>query len=214
MCIQLILIFSLNVKKKAYLVFELEDGTVEEVEEETLFKEVSRRILEEQTPEEISKIIDMCKNITKEEKLEPDVNKIIDDPRMRLLTKLHAKKLNELKKKFKDDEVVKESKEEPSVDELLSFINGNEGGDTKEARKNKKKKKNKRRKENTKSHSSKNANEDYNESSTSQDHATSPKEELSEDDLDPVLKEKLDREVEEFARILNLGWSERVKMFT
>ncbi|KAL5080857.1 hypothetical protein RYX36_009278, partial [Vicia faba] len=206
MCIQLILIFSLNVKKKAYLVFELEDGTVEEVEEETLFKEVSRRILEEQTPEEISKIIDMCKNITKEEKLEPDVNKIIDDPRMRLLTKLHAKKLNEVKKKFKDDEVVKESKEEPSVDELLSFINGNEG---EEARKNKKKKKNKRRKENTKSHSSKNANEDYNESSTSQDHATSPKEELSEDDLDPVLKEKLDREVEEFARILNLGWSER-----
>lgn len=45
--------------------FELEDGSVEEVEEETLFKEVSRRILEEQTPEEISKIIDMCENITK-----------------------------------------------------------------------------------------------------------------------------------------------------
>ncbi|KAI5444234.1 hypothetical protein KIW84_012742, partial [Lathyrus oleraceus] len=190
-------------EKKAYLVFELEDGSIEEVEEEAIFKEVSRRILEEQTPEEISRIIDLCENITKEKKLEPDTNKITDDPRMRLLNKLHAKKEKELKEKmnFKDDEVVKESKEEPSVDDLLSFINGNDEGG---ARKAKKKKKTKR----TKCHSSKNANEDSNEKSTSQDHATTPKDELSEDDFDPALKEKLDREVEEFARILNLDRSE------
>ncbi|KAI5444235.1 hypothetical protein KIW84_012742 [Lathyrus oleraceus] len=140
-------------EKKAYLVFELEDGSIEEVEEEAIFKEVSRRILEEQTPEEISRIIDLCENITKEKKLEPDTNKITDDPRMRLLNKLHAKKEKELKEK-------------------MNF-----------------------------------------KKSTSQDHATTPKDELSEDDFDPALKEKLDREVEEFARILNLDRSERIKMF-
>lgn len=33
----------------------------------------------------------------------------------------------------------------------------------------------------------------YAQKSTSQDHATTPKDDLSEDDFDPALKEKLDR---------------------
>lgn len=40
-------------------------------------------------------------SFSQEEKLEPDVNKVTDDSRMRLLNKLHAKKEKELKKKFK-----------------------------------------------------------------------------------------------------------------
>ncbi|XP_061352846.1 SKP1-like protein 21 isoform X2 [Gastrolobium bilobum] len=200
------------------------------------------RIIEGKTPEEIRETFHLPDDLTEEEKLEP-LRNITDDPRIRLLNRLYARKRKELKerKKLKDVEVEEEPKDERSVDDLLSFING-ANGDIKGTRANKNKKKNRRRKDHAKDPSSENANENHNkefnplpsachngnfdnalEASASkhsrmQDHSAvnfSSKLEFIDgdldDDLDPAMKEELDREVEDFARRLNSDWPERMQ---
>ncbi|GFQ00186.1 methionine aminopeptidase 2b [Phtheirospermum japonicum] len=60
-----------------------------------------------------------------EEKLEP-IKNTMDDPRIRLLNRLYARKRKELKEKerLKNVEVEEERGDDRSVDDLLSFING------------------------------------------------------------------------------------------
>uniref|UniRef100_A0A6N2LBD7 SKP1 component dimerisation domain-containing protein n=1 Tax=Salix viminalis TaxID=40686 RepID=A0A6N2LBD7_SALVM len=94
------------------------------------------RIIEGKTPEEIREIFHLpddltevsgaCKNC--EEKLEPLKN-TNDDPRIRLLNRLYAKKRKDLKEreKLKSVEAGEEHMDDRSVDDLLSFINGRDG---------------------------------------------------------------------------------------
>ncbi|XP_076948680.1 SKP1-like protein 21 [Bidens hawaiensis] len=104
------------------------------------------RMIEGKTPEEIRETFHIPDDLTEEEKLEPLKN-ITDDPRIRLLNRLYARKRKELKEKekLKNIEVETEHVDDRSVDELLSFING-ENGDSKEVKTAKNKKKNRRRK--------------------------------------------------------------------
>ncbi|CAI9292170.1 unnamed protein product [Lactuca saligna] len=105
------------------------------------------RMIEGKTPEEIRETFHIPDDLTEEEKLEPLKN-ITDDPRIRLLNRLYARKRKELKEKekLKNVEVEAEHVDDRSVDELLSFING-ENGESKEVKTAKSKKKNRRRKE-------------------------------------------------------------------
>ncbi|KAJ1299199.1 hypothetical protein BS78_01G513600 [Paspalum vaginatum] len=86
------------------------------------------RIIEGKTPEEIRDIFHLPDDLTEEEKLEPLKN-INDDPRIRLLNRLYAKKRKELqdRQKLKDVQVQEEQKDERSLDELLCYINGDGG---------------------------------------------------------------------------------------
>ncbi|KAK0598819.1 hypothetical protein LWI29_038272 [Acer saccharum] len=199
------------------------------------------RIIEGKTPEEIRETFHLPDDLTEEEKLEPLKN-ITDDPRIRLLNRLYARKRKELKEreKLKNVEVEEEHVDERSVDDLLSFING-ENGDSKGAKTNKNKKKNRRRKDQPKDSSSNDLNGNHkeldplpsayhngecngiivptpNRTSKLQDSTAasfSPKLEFDDgdidDDLDPAMKEELDREVEDFARRLNSDWPERMQ---
>ncbi|XP_050252750.1 SKP1-like protein 21 isoform X1 [Quercus robur] len=198
------------------------------------------RIIEGKTPEEIRETFHLPDDLTEEEKLEP-LRNITDDPRIRLLNRLYARKRKELKEreKLKNVEVEEERVDDRSVDDLLSFINGGDG-DTKGTRTNKNKKKNRRRKDQSKDSCLNNVNGNHNEemhdsachdgegnngllasastSSKLQDSAAvtfSPKLEFDDgdidDDLDPAMKEELDREVEDFARRLNSVWPERMQ---
>ncbi|WRX19168.1 SKP1 component [Theobroma cacao] len=204
------------------------------------------RIIEGKTPEEIRETFHLPDDLTEiwssqEEKLEP-LRNITDDPRIRLLNRLYARKRKELKEreKLKNVEVEEERVDERSVDDLLSFINGGDQ-DSKGVRTTKNKKKNRRRKEQLK-HSSDSVDVNYNKeldaapaacnqgnidnilvptrSKTSklQDSSAvifSPKMEFDDadidDDIDPAMKEELDREVEDFARRLNSDWPERMQ---
>ncbi|KAJ7974165.1 SKP1-like protein 21 [Quillaja saponaria] len=199
------------------------------------------RIIEGKTPEEIRETFHLPDDLTEEEKLEP-LRNITDDPRIRLLNRLYARKRKELKErqKLKNVEVEEEHVDDRSVDDLLSYINGGDG-DTKGTRA-KNKKKNRRRKDQNKDSSSNHSNGNHNKeldplphagqngdlsevfvgcpskNSTSQDSAAvtfSPKLEFIDgdidDDLDPAMKEELDREVEDFARRLNSDWPERMQ---
>ncbi|XP_062209549.1 SKP1-like protein 21 isoform X1 [Phragmites australis] len=194
------------------------------------------RIIEGKTPEEIRDIFHLPDDLTEEEKLEPLKN-INDDPRIRLLNRLYAKKRKELqeRQKLKDVQVQEEQKDERSLDEILCFINGDGddfltgsgGGKTAKS-----KKKNKRRKD-----SAKNPPKAYPEpvnkegagcvvpckadngnisilpcqSSDVPDDVEYAFEDADLDDgLDPAMKEELDREVEDFARRLNSVWPERM----
>ncbi|XP_059435235.1 SKP1-like protein 21 isoform X2 [Corylus avellana] len=193
------------------------------------------RIIEGKTPEEIRETFHLPDDLTEEEKLEP-LRNITDDPRIRLLNRLYARKRKELKerKKLKNVEVEEERVDDRSVDDLLSFINGGDE-DTKGTRTSKNKKKNRRRKDQSKDSSLTNelldlpsaCHEDEvnnvvlaspSTSSKLQDSAVvtfSPKLEFEDgdidDDLDPAMKEELDREVEDFARRLNSDWPERMQ---
>ncbi|XP_057952827.1 SKP1-like protein 21 isoform X2 [Malania oleifera] len=203
------------------------------------------RIIEGKSPEEIRETFHLPDDLTEEEKLEPLKN-TTDDPRIRLLNRLYARKRKELKEreKLKNVEVEEERVDNRSVDDLLSFINGGDG-DSKGVRANKNKKKNRRRKDQVKeSSSSTNGNHQKvettelcdldvlsasdelenlrasspNKSSKLQDSACmtfSPKLEFDDgdidDELDPAMKEELDREVEDFARRLNSVWPERMQ---
>ncbi|KVH89102.1 BTB/POZ fold [Cynara cardunculus var. scolymus] len=186
------------------------------------------RMIEGKTPEEIRETFHIPDDLTEEEKLEPLKN-ITDDPRIRLLNRLYARKRKELKEKekLKNVEVEAEHVDDRSVDELLSFINGENGVKTV-----KNKKKNRRRKD-----QQKNAPESNGISSVGHDdrvkgHCLPNINELlklqdSEDDrfgledefddcdigdgIDPEIKEQIDREVEDFARRLNSDWPERVQ---
>ncbi|KAL6847572.1 hypothetical protein ACP4OV_022598 [Aristida adscensionis] len=195
------------------------------------------RIIEGKTPEEIRDIFHLPDDLTEEEKLEPLKN-INDDPRIRLLNRLYAKKRKELqeRQKLKDVQVQAEQRDERSLDEILCFINGDGGiitgsGGEKAA---KSKKKNKRRKDNAKNppkanpdpvnkegaaHAvprkadSGNISRPPRQSSDAQNDAEDPFEDADLDDgLDPAMKEELDREVEDFARRLNSIWPERMHL--
>lgn len=186
------------------------------------------RIIEGKTPEEIRETFHLPDDLTEEEKLEP-LRNITDDPRIRLLNRLYARKRKELKdrEKLKNVEVEEERVDQRSVDDLLTFINGG-NGDSKGVKTNKNKKKNRRRKDPTKD-SSNNVNGSHNKelealSSTFQDESRpSSSSNLQDcaslefddgdvdDDLDPAMKEQLDREVEDFARRLNSDWPERMQ---
>ncbi|KAK4776540.1 hypothetical protein SAY86_005228 [Trapa natans] len=198
------------------------------------------RIIEGKTPEEIRETFHLPDDLTEEEKLEP-LRNISDDPRIRLLNRLYARKRKELREreKLKNAEVEEERVDERSVDDLLSFINSEDAGysatvtnsvisvDAKGDKTSKNKKKNRRRKDQIDSTSNKDEENIPKELDTSpstnnileanlsravkvQDFSSgtfSPKLELDDgfmdDDLDPAMKEELDREVEDFARRLN-----------
>ncbi|CAM8974428.1 unnamed protein product [Rhodiola kirilowii] len=210
------------------------------------------RMIEGKTPEEIRDIFHLPDDLTEEEKLEPLKN-ITDDPRIRLLNRLYARKRKELKEKDKLKNVGTEEErvDDRSVDDLLSFINGGNQGITN----SKNKKKNKKKKDHQKNGSSNGDSSDLKgkpngvHSSSCSDAATckqnprgeinnndrsslsgsgiglssictdidilAPKTEFDdgdiEDDIDPELKEKIDREVEDFARRLNSDWPERMQ---
>lgn len=197
------------------------------------------RIIEGKTPEEIREIFNLPDDLTEEEKLEPLKN-VTDDPRIRLLNRLYARKRKELKERDqkKNVEVEDGPVDERSVDDLLSFINGGDK-ESKGSKTGKTKKKNRRKKTLIKI-SSDNENGDYKEANgVSLLHANgkahfgmvldsgpssnyvdpvspfSPKIDLDDgdidDELDPAMKEELDREVEDFARRLNSVWPERMQ---
>ncbi|KAM5557380.1 SKP1-like protein 21 [Rosa sericea] len=186
------------------------------------------RIIEGKTPEEIRETFHLPDDLTEEEKLEP-LRNITDDPRIRLLNRLYARKRKELKEreKLKNVEVEEERVDQRSVDDLLTFINGG-NGDSKGVKTNKNKKKNRRRKDPTKD-SSHNVNGNHNKESEALSSAFHDESRPSsscnlqdctaiefddgdvDDDLDPAMKEQLDREVEDFARRLNSDWPERMQ---
>ncbi|CAK8542386.1 unnamed protein product [Lathyrus sativus] len=192
------------------------------------------RIIEGKSPEEIREIFHLPDDLTEEEKLEPLKN-TTDDPRIRLLNRLYAKKRKELKERgrLKNAELEGEHVDERSVDDLLSFINGNDE-DSKGSKTSKSKKKNRRKKEQKKSslltEASKPKKELSGHSSVSdkiggtsnmhrEDDTFSHKGFDDDDDgdvddeIDPALQEKIDREVEDFARRLNSDWPERMQEF-
>ncbi|XP_057952821.1 SKP1-like protein 21 isoform X3 [Malania oleifera] len=153
------------------------------------------RIIEGKSPEEIRETFHLPDDLTEEEKLEPLKN-FTDDPRIRLLNRLYARKRKELKEreKLKNVEVEEERVDNRSVDDLLSFINGGDG-DSKGVRANKNKKKNRRRKDQVEESSS---STNGNHKKDSEGMAFSPKLEfddgdIDDDDLDPALREELDR---------------------
>lgn len=193
------------------------------------------RIIEGKSPEEIRDIFNLPDDLTEEEKLEPLKN-VTDDPRIRLLNRLYARKRKELKEREekKNIEVEEEHVDDRSVDDLLSFINGKEK-ESKGSKAAKSKKKNRRKKAHTKMsngdhkaanglpHSCRNGKAVDGSVSPSgsyselQDHMSpfSPKLDFDDgdidDELDPAMKEELDREVEDFARRLNSDWPERMQ---
>ncbi|WMV33974.1 hypothetical protein MTR67_027359 [Solanum verrucosum] len=199
------------------------------------------RMIEGKTPEEIRETFHLPDDLTEEEKLEP-LRNMTDDPRIRLLNRLYARKRKELKEreKLKNVEVEEEQHvDERSVDDLLSFINGADE-DSKSARATKSKKKNRRRKEQARNSSTNNETGNHNQESNcppsscmngdtgdvpspfkpsdlqvSASVKFSPKLDFDDgdidDELDPAMKEEIDREVEDFARRLNSDWPERMQ---
>ncbi|XP_012575686.1 SKP1-like protein 21 [Cicer arietinum] len=77
------------------------------------------------SPDKIREKFHIQDDLTEEEKLKPLKN-MTHHPHIRLLNKLNARKLKELndKNKFKDVEVAEDLKDERSIDDILSFING------------------------------------------------------------------------------------------
>lgn len=199
------------------------------------------RIIEGKTPEEIREIFHLPDDLTEEEKLEPLKN-ATDDPRIRLLNRLYARKRKELKEreKSKNVEAEEERVDDRSVDDLLSFINGG-NGDSKGVKTSKGKKKNRRRKDPQKNASADESIESHEKDSNVFDFVCHRAEadklrphpgETSnlpnggedafvhkvefddgdiDDEIDPALKEEIDREVEDFARRLNSDWPERMQ---
>ncbi|KAI5652820.1 hypothetical protein M9H77_30007 [Catharanthus roseus] len=195
------------------------------------------RMIEGKTPEEIRETFHLPDDLTEEEKLEP-LRNLTDDPRIRLLNRLYARKRKELKERDKQKNVEVEEEQrvdERSVDDLLSFING-EDGDSKGVKASKNKKKHRKRKNSTSTNENGDNNKEsnyitsscpigdgdnassagkYSMSKESPSAVVSPKLEFDDcdidDELDPAMKEELDREVEDFARRLNSVWPERMQ---
>ncbi|EYU32130.1 hypothetical protein ABFS82_02G164200 [Erythranthe guttata] len=212
------------------------------------------RVIEGKTPEEIREIFHLPDDLTEEEKLEP-IKNTMDDPRIRLLNRLYARKRKELKERerLKTAEAEEEHADERSVDDLLSFINGS-NEDSRGTRTSKTKKKNRKRKDHHKT-APPNCTSTSNITSCSSNSVNMDKKELDarhsmysnpllhgklltdvcnatklldieddglaaedefddcdlDDDIDPALKEQIDREVEDFARRLNSDWPERMQ---
>ncbi|KAI3963121.1 hypothetical protein MKW92_003846 [Papaver armeniacum] len=176
------------------------------------------RMIEGKTTEEIRETFHIPDDLTEEEKLEP-IRNMPDDSRIRLLNRLYAKKRKELKEKEKQKaaEVEKERVDvECSVDELLSFIND----DSKVVKAPKHKKKNRKKKDKQKDSCGNNDKDNKElpsavlkgEVSTSSSQISEvhglADDDFEDNELDPAMKEEIDREVEEFARRLNLDWQE------
>ncbi|CAI9764850.1 unnamed protein product [Fraxinus pennsylvanica] len=211
------------------------------------------RVIEGKTPEEIREIFHLPDDLTEEEKLEP-IKNTMDDPRIRLLNRLYARKRKELKERerLKNVEAEAERVDDRSVDDLLSYINGG-NGDFKGTTTSKNKKKNRRRKDHQKT-APLNCTSCSNGTSSSSNSVDISKKESNEmdsvcnnpmvhsniwpnlvnttefldsgnarfapeefddcdldDDIDPALKEEIDREVADFARRLNSDWPERLQ---
>ncbi|XP_010506580.1 PREDICTED: SKP1-like protein 20 isoform X2 [Camelina sativa] len=176
------------------------------------------RIIEGKTPEEIREIFHLPDDLTEEEKLEPLKN-TMDDPRIRLLNRLYAKKRKELKERERLKNVeVEEHVDERSVDDLLSFINSR---DPKVVKKKKKKKKkivssnDIHDKESHDLHSKQqcvvktgSSMREVPNLPSAEDDISTPKarSEDEDDEIDPAMREMLDREVEDFAQRLNSNW--------
>lgn len=164
--------------------------------------------------------------------MEP-LRNITDDPRIRLLNRLYAKRRKELKEKEKSKIAETEDMhvDDRSVDDLLSFINGVDE-DSKAPKTSKSKKKHRRRKDQSKNSSLTNGVHDHKESKDNHSEVSDvrPNGSMStelldlegifagegsldsdEDDIDPAIKEQIDREVADFKRRLNLNWSERIR---
>ncbi|KAL0339428.1 UNVERIFIED_CONTAM: SKP1-like protein 21 [Sesamum angustifolium] len=197
------------------------------------------RVIEGKSPEEIREIFHLPDDLTEEEKLEP-IKNTMDDPRIRLLNRLYARKRKELKERerLKNIEVGEDRADERSVDDLLSFINGS-NEDSKANRASKSKKKNRKRKIITRLLLQTALVLESNELDSMcsnptchgnllrkpcngtklhdiEDDTMPPAEDEFDDcdlddDIDPALKEKIDREVEDFARRLNSDWPERMQ---
>ncbi|KAJ9539631.1 hypothetical protein OSB04_026137 [Centaurea solstitialis] len=192
------------------------------------------RMIEGKTPEEIRDTFHLPDDLTEEEKLEPLKNRT-DDPRIRLLNRLYARKRKELKVRetSKIVEIEEERVDDRSVDDLLLFINSGDE-DSKCGKSAKNKKKSRRRKDHLKDSSLniENGNHKKETDSLSSSHnseiedvpspseiskllgstsPTNPPEPDFDDELDPAMKEELDREVEDFARRLNSVWPERMQ---
>ncbi|CAF1807072.1 unnamed protein product [Brassica oleracea var. botrytis] len=181
------------------------------------------RIIEGKTPEEIRDIFHLPDDLTEEEKLEPLKN-TMDDPRIRLLNRLYAKKRKELKERERLKNVEVEGHvDERSVDDLLSFINGT---DPKVAKMSKGKKKYKKKKNqkiissnDKESHDLHFKQQGVEETGSRMRDLLSLEDEIFtpkagcedgdiDDEIDPAMKEMLDREVEDFARRLNSNWAQ------
>lgn len=194
------------------------------------------RMIEGKTPEEIRETFHLPDDLTEEEKLEP-LRIRTDDPRIRLLNRLYAKKRKELKREkskcmLETVEIEEERVDDRSVDDLLLFINSGDE-DSKGVKASKNKKKNRRRKDHPKGAllNIENGNHKKETDSLCSSHnseiedvgspskisklleSDSPMHSSEfdfDDGLDPVMKEQLDREVEDFARRLNSVWPKRV----
>ncbi|KAI5062519.1 hypothetical protein GOP47_0023058 [Adiantum capillus-veneris] len=170
------------------------------------------RMIEGKTPEEIRETFHLPDDLTEEEKLEPLKN-TTDDPRIRLLNRLYAKKRRELQEREKLKSITQaEVQDERPLEELLSFING-EGEETKSGKvgRCKKKRNHRKKKELSKGELSESASSSRMDLES--DETFTFDAELDGDDgLDPLMKEELDREVEDFARRLNSDWPERRRM--
>ncbi|KAI3937399.1 hypothetical protein MKW92_051015 [Papaver armeniacum] len=185
------------------------------------------RMIEGKTPEEIRERFNIPDDLTEEEKLEP-VRDLADDPRIKMLNRLYARKRKELKENKKihkiTDHQVKEEEQvdERPIDDLLSFINE----DSKPVKAPKRKKRNNRKRKDELKHSCTNNGKHNKEAdaallnveiSISSSQPTEFQDLVDfdddsyDDELDPAIKEELDREVEEFARRLNLDWTERMQ---
>ncbi|KAI3937400.1 hypothetical protein MKW92_051016 [Papaver armeniacum] len=156
------------------------------------------RVIEGKPPEDIRELFQIPDDLTEEEKLEP-LRIQVDNPRIRLRNRLYARKRKELKEteKQKTSDVDGELVEaECSIDDLLSFINE----DSKAVKAANHKKRN-RRKKNQPKHCCI-SNEKDKKELLCDDY-------IDDDELDPVMKGEVDKEVEEFSRRLNLDWTER-----
>ncbi|KAI3800182.1 hypothetical protein L1987_35492 [Smallanthus sonchifolius] len=178
------------------------------------------RMISGKTAEEIRETFHIVDDLTEEEKLEPLKIKT-DDSRVRLLNRLYARKRKQLKarEKSKNVEVEEVRAEDRSVDDLLLFINSGQE-DSKGVKPAKNKKKNRRRKHHPKDPSpnieNKNHYKETDSLSSSHNSEISISSKLLgyaslesdfDDELDPALKEQIDREVEDFAKRLNSVWS-------
>nr|XP_012575685.1 SKP1-like protein 21 [Cicer arietinum] len=155
--------------------------------------------VEGKTPQEISEIFHLHDSLDEEVKLVPPIY-MTGYSRVKFVTKFYARKRQQLKERniLKDVEVEQELKDERSIDELLSFINGDQDGDTKGTTTNKNKKKNKRKKQKAKDLSQKNTIENHNKENfdNALEASSSKHSEMQDvidvDDLDPSLMAEID----------------------
>jgi len=182
------------------------------------------RIIGKRSPEEIRDMFHVPDDLRKEEKLEPLIN-ASNDPSIRLLNRLYAKKKKELLKEPKGiKKNVEVEEDERSLDDLLSFINGDSKGIETTAKNKKKMKKGQHKKDlkvnghNNIKHQSSEVDKPCETSNLRDDSMVrfiDDDADFDEDDgIDPALKAKTNREVEEFARRLNSSREERIKDFS